>query len=260
MSSSSANVSKGSLPVESRGEELSEQPVTDGGVEHSQEPMPMDAFDADPTIEPAADTPGQVCAPPIRARPKRPARKRTLFEKAEAFVSRLSTRNNFWHRVCSLIWLPYAFRSGIVMRRIDGKTFSATLPFTRFNKNWYNAMAGAALLGNSEIAGGMYVFGVCGGDYTVVCKHLEYKFLRPCFGPAEYRIQPREDIDELLKAGGEFNITIDMDVVQTLPARLPKGAKRRKGQVMPKFGEKRVGRCTATFHVTPKEHHKSKGR
>lgn len=163
-----------------------------------------------------------------------------------------------------MIWLPYAFRSGIKMRRIDDKTFSATLPFTRFNKNWYNAMAGAALLGNSEIAGGMYVFGVCGGDYTVVCKHLEYRFLRPCFGPAEYRITPREDIHALLQAGGEFNITIDMDVVQTLPV-LPRGKKKgRKGSkpagAIPKFGEKRVGRSSATFHVTPKTHNKSKGR
>ena len=39
-------------------------------------------------------------------------------------------------------------------------------------------MAGAALLGNTEIAGGNYVFKVCGGDYTVVCKNLEYRFLR----------------------------------------------------------------------------------
>ena len=42
----------------------------------------------------------------------------------------------------------------------------AILPFRKFNKNWYNAMAGAALLGNAEIAGGMYVFGTVGADYT----------------------------------------------------------------------------------------------
>ncbi len=193
-----------------------------------------------------------------RRREERPRKRRTLFERIEAFVSRLSSRNNFWHRVCSMIWLPYAFRSGIRMRRLDDKTFSATLPFTRFNKNWYNAMAGAALLGNSEIAGGMYVFGVCGGDYTVVCKHLEYRFLRPCFGPAEYRITPREDIQSLLDAGGEFNITIDLDVVQTLPVLRKR--EKRKGKTLPKFGEKRVGRSSATFHVTPKSHQKSKGR
>lgn len=215
------------------------------------------------------------------------APKKTLFDRMEAFVSRLSSRNNFWHRVTSLIWLPYAFRSGIKMRRKSEHTFAATLPFTRFNKNWYNAMAGAALLGNTEIAGGMFVFGVCGGDYTVVCKHLEYKFLRPCFGPAEYRIKPKDDIDALVEAGGEFNIVIDIDIVQILPTMVgdkvdkemkKERKKRRKSEAAEaaaakegggklsrearlerlKNREKRVGRSTVTFHVTPKAHHKAK--
>jgi len=176
--------------------------------------------------------------------------RKTLFDQIEAFLSRLSTRNNFWHRVCSLIWLPFAFRSGIKMNRVDGNTFHAVLPFRRFNRNWYNAMAGAALLGNSEIAGGMYVFGACGGDYTVVCKELTYRFLRPCFGPAMYRITPKEDIHALLAHRGEFNITVDLDIVQMIgkPGNLGHTPDR----------ERRVGRCNATFHVTPKSHHKNK--
>lgn len=177
-------------------------------------------------------------------------RKPTLLDRIEAFISRLSTRNNFWHRVCSLIWLPFAFRSGIKIKRLDDNTFNAVLPFRRFNRNWYNAMAGAALLGNAEIAGGMYVFGVCGGDYTVVCKHLEYKFLRPCFGPAVYRLTPRDNIEALLAHGGEFNIIIDMDVCQTIAKPKVVGGDGEK--------EKRVGRCAATFHVTPKAHQKNK--
>lgn len=176
--------------------------------------------------------------------PARPRPARSLLDRIEAAISRLSARNNFWQRVCSLIWLPYAFKSGIRMKRLDASTFAAVLPFRRFNRNWYNAMAGAALLANSEIAGGMYVFGVAGGDYTVVCKNLEYKFLRPCFGPALYRITPRQDIAALVAAGGEFNITIDLDIVQQI---------RKPGD-----REKRVGRCCAVFHVTPKVHHKSK--
>lgn len=172
-------------------------------------------------------------------------RKRSFLDRVEAYISRLSTKNNFWHRITSLIWLPFAFRSGIkVKRTAEPKTFTALLPFRRFNRNWYNAMAGAALLGNSEIAGGMYVFGVCGGDYTVVCKHLEYKFLRPCFGPALYRISPKEDISVLIASGKEFNITIDMDVCQQI--------------VKPGDREKRVGKSTAVFHVTPKTHQKKK--
>jgi hypothetical protein len=191
----------------------------------------------------AGSDPAPVVAPGgAGRRPRR--RKRTLLERIDAFISRLSTRNNFWHRVCSMIWLPYAFRSGIQMKRVDATTFTAILPFRRFNRNWYNAMAGAALLGNAEIAGGMYVFGVAGGDYTVVCKNLNYTFLRPCFGPAVYRIKPQEDLNALVAAGGEFNITLDMDVVQQV--RIP--GKR----------DKRVGRTVVTFHVTPKSHHKDK--
>jgi acyl-coenzyme A thioesterase PaaI-like protein len=207
---------------------------------------------APPTNAPARTVADVEASPPalaeakrvVTGRPRDPHRKRTFSERVEAYVSKLSTKNNFWHRVCSLIWLPFAFRSGIKMKRLDQNSFTAVLPFRRFNRNWYNAMAGAALLGNSEIAGGMYVFGICGGDYTVVCKHLEYKFLRPCFGPAVYRITPRENIQELLAHKGEFNITIDLDI----------------NQAITKLGEKekRVGRCTATFHVTPKLHHKSK--
>lgn len=194
----------------------------------------------------------------------RPKRRRSLMDRVDAYVSKLSTRSKFWHRICSMIWLPYAFRSGIQLRQVDEKTFSAVLPFKRFNRNWYNAMAGAALLGNSEIAGGTYIFKACGGEYTVVCKHLEYRFLRPCYGPAEYRIMPREDLAALLAAGGEFNVTLDMDVVQA--GLLPKQVREAKDRLMSGDGserkskEKRVGRCVATFHVTPKTHQQEKGR
>jgi hypothetical protein len=172
--------------------------------------------------------------------PKPAGEKLSFFERIEVAISRLSAKNNFWYRVCSLIWLPYAFRSGILMKREGANSFSAVLPFRRANKNWYNAMAGAALLGNSEIAGGMYVFGICGGDYTVVCKQLHYKFLRPCLGPAIYRITAKENIEEFLKEKTEFNITLDMLILQMA--------------VRPGDKERRVGRCEVTFHVTPKAH------
>lgn len=189
-------------------------------------------------------SPGGQSPQPQPLRPHRPPLKKTWFDRLEAFISSLSVRDNFWHRVCSFIWLPYAFFSGIKMKKLDATTFSAVLPFTRFNKNWYRAMAGAALLGNSEVAGGMYVFGICGSDYTVVCKHLDYQFLRPCFGPAVYKIKPREEIHALIETGQEFNLTLDMDIQQQVN----------------KPGEKdrRVGRCVVTFHVTPKAHHKAR--
>jgi acyl-coenzyme A thioesterase PaaI-like protein len=167
-----------------------------------------------------------------------------LIDRAEAFVSRLSTRDNFWHRICSLIWLPLAFFSGIRMKKLDAKTYAAYLPFKRFNRNWYRAMAGGALLGNAEIAGGMYVFGICGGEYTVVCKNLNYTFLRPCLGPAIYKMTPRESLEELIKSKKEFNVTLDMDIVQ----QSLKAGER----------ERRVGKADVTFHVTPKVHHKRK--
>jgi len=170
--------------------------------------------------------------------------KKSFFDKIEAWISRLSTKNHFWRSVCSLIWLPFAFRSGLRVKRVDKSTFTAVLPFKRFNRNWYNAMAGGALLANSEIAGGMYVFGVCGGDYTVVCKELRYRFMRPCFGPAIYKIHTNEDVEALVAAGGEFNLTLTLNIVQQLTAKPSQ--------------ERRVGRCEATFHVTPKEHHKAK--
>ena len=197
----------------------------------------------------------QAKAPAPTPKPPMPQPKRGLLDRVEAFISRLSTRNNFWHRVCSLIWLPYAFRSGIKMKKLDDKTFTAVLPFKKFNRNWYNAMAGAALLGNSEIAGGMYVFGECGGDYTVVCRNLEYRFLRPCFGPAIYRINPKDDIKELLAGGGEFNVALHMDVIQQLPQ-----TEKAEGSALPKLREKRVGRVKVQFHCAPKAHLKSKGR
>ncbi|HEX3357917.1 MAG TPA: hypothetical protein VHS31_13175 [Tepidisphaeraceae bacterium] len=182
--------------------------------------------------------------PMRRFRPQITPQKQTWVDKVEAFISRLSTRDNFWNSICSLIWLPLAFFSGIRMKQLDRNTFAAYLPFRRFNRNWYRAMAGGALLANSEIAGGMYVFGACGEDYTVVCKNLNYTFLRPCLGPAMYRMTARENIQEMLATGSEFNITMEMEIHQQAT---------RQGET-----DKRVGRCEATFHVTPKMHHKVK--
>jgi acyl-coenzyme A thioesterase PaaI-like protein len=193
---------------------------------------------------PAGEAPtGELGAPANQPPARLPARPRSfwrrVYESLEARLSRLSVRNNFWHRICTWVFLPLAYRSGIKFSRGDESTFSAILPFRKFNKNWYNAMAGGALLGNAEVAGGMYVFRQCGADYTVVCKHLEYTFRRPCHGPAVYRVEPREDIQKLVAEKGEFNITVDMTIVQMV----------RK----PDQRERRCGNCVATFHVTPKE-------
>ena len=125
------------------------------------------------------------------------------------------------------------------MRREGANRFRAILPFRRANRNWYNAMAGAALLGNSEVAAGMFLFSECGSDYTVVCKEMRYQFLRPCLGPAIYEIVRTEALQEKLAAGGEFNVDLELEIRQQLPQ---------------KSREKRVGRCQITFHCTPKTH------
>jgi acyl-coenzyme A thioesterase PaaI-like protein len=170
-----------------------------------------------------------------------PKEQLSFWERVEAYVTRLSTKNNFWHRVCSLIWLPFAFRSGISIRRMSGDKFSLVLPFKRSNRNFYNAMAGAALLGNSEVAAGMFLFKHCGSDYAVVCKNMSYKFLRPCYGPAVYNVREAEEIESevtaLMDKHEEFNIDFTMDITQIL---------QKRGK------EVRVGRCDITFHCTPK--------
>lgn len=171
-----------------------------------------------------------------------PEKRKGLGRRLGAFFSRLSTRNAFFNKVCSLIWLPYAFRSGISFRQLDKDTFTAKLPFRRFNRNWYNAMAGAALLGNSEVAAGMYLFAECGSDYVVICKEMRYRFLRPCFGPAIYKIVNCEDLTTKVAAGGEFNIELEMVINQHTSKN-----RKKKGR------ERRVGRCYITFHCTPKE-------
>jgi len=136
------------------------------------------------------------------------------------------------------VWLPFAFRSGIRMHKTNPGSFWAVLPFTRFNRNWYHAMAGAALLGNCEIAGGMFVFSKTGAEWEVVCKELHYRFLRPCVGPACYRIEAVESIEERITTGHEFNTTLRIDVVQMVTKKSDR--------------ERRVGQVEATFHVTPK--------
>ena len=45
-----------------------------------------------------------------------PAREKNWYDRLEAFVSALSVRDNFWHRICSFLWLPFAFYSGIRMK------------------------------------------------------------------------------------------------------------------------------------------------
>ncbi|MFI4859831.1 MAG: hypothetical protein ACIAXF_04015 [Phycisphaerales bacterium JB063] len=160
------------------------------------------------------------------------------YRRFENWLTLKSTESNRWHRFLAWVFLPLAYRSGIKLGRQVGDGYEAVVPFTTFNKNWYNAMAGAALLANSEVAGGMYIFNKVGPDYTVVCKELHYKFRLPCLGPAIYRVKPIDDIEELKRHKLEFNVTVEMHVVQAVHHKDQK--------------ERKVGKATATFHVAPK--------
>jgi hypothetical protein len=210
----------------------------------STDAIASERIDVAEITEEAALAPTAELTP--RKRLRCPLARLSLYQRIygwlDVHISRLSVRNNFWHRVCSFFFLPLSYSSGIHFKRVDGDNYIAILPFRRFNKNWYNAMGGAALLANSEVAAGSYLFRVCGAGYTVVCKHLDYRFLRPCLAAAVYHMKPREDVKEQLAHGKEFNLTLDMDIVQ-------------QGQ-----RDRRVGRCVATFHVTPKSHVRAKGR
>lgn len=155
----------------------------------------------------------------------------------EAWVERLAHKYKFIRKITSRLYLPIAFHSGLTMKKLDPHTFTYVLPFRRFNRNFYDAMAGAALVANSEIAAGMYLFGELGGKWTVVCKNISYRFLRPCLGPAIYKVDPRDDVKALLNAGVEFNIDLTLEILQ---------------QVSGRKKHPRVGRCEVTFHCAPK--------
>ena len=212
--------------------------------------MAHDASTAIPTNDPESDrdeqalTPAEADAPTVTRDMLHAGdppvgwwgQKYRVFEN---WLTEKSTESNRWHRFLAWVFLPLAYRSGIKLgQRSDTGDYEVAVPFTTFNKNWYNAMAGAALLGNSEVAGGMYIFNQVGPDYTVVCKELNYKFRLPCVGPAIYRVKPVDDIAELKKHKLEFNVTVEMLIVQAV---------RHKDEK-----ERKVGKAVATFHVAPK--------
>jgi hypothetical protein len=57
-------------------------------------------------------------------------------------------------------------------------------------------------------------------------------------------MKAREHIAEMIATGSEFNITLDLDILQQ--------------GFRPGERDRRVGQCVVTFHVTPKVHQKQK--
>jgi hypothetical protein len=158
-----------------------------------------------------------------------------IYRSIEGKFSKLCFENNLWYRVLTKIYLPLAAKSNMKLGSWKGDVYEAVLPFKRFNKNWYNAMAGAAILANTEIAGGMAIFKLVGEKYTVVCKELSYKFRLPCQSDATYRVRIVDDIHSLMNAKPEFNLNMEIEVFAEMKNKIRK-----------------IGTSKLTFHVAAK--------
>lgn len=157
------------------------------------------------------------------------------YRKLEQKLSKLCFNNNFWYKILTSIYLPLAAKAGMKLGRRKEDVYEAVLPFKKFNKNWYDAMAGAALLANTEIAGGMAIFQYVGEKYTVVCKELSYKFRLPCHSDATYRVRIIDDIQKLMKTKPEFNLRMEIDVLAEMKNKMRK-----------------IGTSNVTFHIAAK--------
>lgn len=157
------------------------------------------------------------------------------YRKLEAKLSNLCFNNNFWYKILTSIYLPLASKAGMKLGKQKGEIYETVLPFKKFNKNWYDAMAGAALLANTEIAGGMAIFATVGEKYTVVCKELSYKFRLPCQTDAIYRVKVLDDLQKLMRTKAEFPLRMQVDVMAEVKNKLRK-----------------VGTSSVTFHVAAK--------
>jgi len=158
-----------------------------------------------------------------------------FYRKVEQKLSKLCFENNFFYKILTAIYLPLASKAGMKLGERNGDVYETVLPFKRFNKNWYDAMAGAALLANTEIAGGMAIFQYVGEKYTVVCKELSYKFRLPCHSDATYRVKILDDIHKLMKTKSEFNLRMEIDVMAEMRNKMRK-----------------IGTSSVTFHIAAK--------
>ena len=113
------------------------------------------------------------------------------YRKLEQKLSKLCFENNLWYKILTSIYLPLAAKAGMKLGKRNGEVYEAVLPFKKFNKNWYDAMAGAALLANTEIAGGMAIF-----QYV--------------------------DIEMLMKTKPEFNLRMEIDVLAEMKNKMRK--------------------------------------
>jgi hypothetical protein len=155
--------------------------------------------------------------------------------KLEKYFNRLSIKSRFFNKLLSFIFMPFVFKSGLKMNFVEDDYY-AILPKKRFNVNWYGTMSGGAILGNSELAAGSYLFMLSKGGYRMICTHLGYRFLLPSIDTIMYKVSV--DLDELaekIKAGGKFNVDMTIKVFRN--------NKNKAGR--------RIGSGTISFHMWP---------
>jgi hypothetical protein len=155
--------------------------------------------------------------------------------KLEKYFNRLSIKSRFFNRVLSFFFMPFVHKSGLKMNFVEDDYY-AILPKRRINTNWYGTMAGGAILGNSELAAGSYLFMLSKGEYRMICTRLNYRFLLPSLDSIMYKAYvDLEELAEKIKAGGKFNIDMTLKVFRINNDK----------------AGRRIGSSTISFHMWP---------
>lgn len=97
-------------------------------------------------------------------------------------------------------------------------------------------MAGGAILGNSELAAGSYLFMLSKGEYRMICTSLNYRFLLPSIDAIMYKaFVDLEELADKIKTGDKFNIEMTIKVFRTSKNK----------------ATRRIGSGTISFHMWP---------
>ena len=134
---------------------------------------------------------------------------------SRASISKLSTAKNFWHRVCSFIWLPYAFRCGIRMQKLDARDLHRRAPLPSLQPQLVQRDGRRRRSATPRSPAGS-TSSIWRRRLHGRVQAAELPLPAPCFGPAVYQVVPKGDVDALVAEGGEFNIEIQLNVYQQL--------------------------------------------
>ncbi len=153
----------------------------------------------------------------------------------EKKLNRISMKKPWINPLLSFFFMPLVHKSGLKIN-FDPNNYFALLPKKRFNINWYGTVAGSAILGNSELAAGSYLFMLTKGNYRMICKQLEYKFLLPSTDDIIFKTTiDEDDLTQKVASGEKFSISMTIKAFR---------AKNKKPG-------KRIGSGIISFHVWP---------